>query len=126
MGGAFAVSSNTLKPLKFTVQYLLTVNSRFGGTGSGWYDAGQVATFTAPTLVRAPGILGNLGAEYVLSHWVSDDGKAISNSSLKMDRPVTVTAVYQVTVTPLTLAVIIGLFAAANIATVVAIRRRKS
>jgi subtilisin family serine protease len=126
IGGTFTVSSNTLKPLKFTVQYLLTVNSRFGGTGSGWYDAGQVATFSAPTPVTAQGILGNLGVEYVLSHWISGDGKAISNSSMKMDRPTNVTAVYQLTVVPMTLAVIIGLVAAANITAIVAIRRRKS
>jgi subtilisin family serine protease len=125
MGGTFTVSSNTLKPLKFTAQYLLTVDSRFGGTGSGWYDAGQVATFSAPTLVTAQGILGNLGAEYALSHWVSEDGKTISNSSMKIVRPTTVTAVYQLTVAPMTLAVIIGLVAAANIIAIVAIRRRK-
>ena len=126
LGGTFTVSSNTLELVKFTAQYLLRVNSPFGATGSGWYDAGQVAAFSAPSRATAPGALGYLGAEYVLSHWVSDEGNAIYNSSVKMDRPTTVTAVYQLTVVPSTLATIIGLIAAAILVLTVVIRRRRN
>lgn len=125
MDGTFTVSSNTFKPVKFTAQYSLTVNSPFGGTGSGWYDAGQVATFSAPTVVSAPGALGYFGVEYVLSHWISDEGSVISNSSVIMDRARTVTAVYQLTVAPAALATIIGLAATASAVVVLVMRRRK-
>jgi hypothetical protein len=126
LGGTFTVSSNTLELVKFTAQYLLRVNSPFGATGSGWYDAGQVAAFSAPSRATAPGALGYLGAQYVLSHWVSDEGNAIYNSSVKMDRPTTVTAVYQLTVVPSTLATMIGLIAAAILVLTVVIRRRRN
>lgn len=89
--------ANPLIVLNYTTQYLLTVNSRFGPTtGSGWYDANSNATVAAPESMPAPGIAGYLGAQYVLTYWVTSSGATLSNPVL-MDGPKSVKAVYTLT-----------------------------
>jgi subtilisin family serine protease len=91
------VSATSLKQLNYTVQYLLTVNSKYGPTtGSGWYDQNATARFDAPKSTMAPGLLGYLGVEYTLAFWATEDGKIVSNPVI-MDSPKTVTAVYLTT-----------------------------
>jgi subtilisin family serine protease len=95
--GRFNLTASSTKVVNYTVQHLLTVNSQYGpATGSGWYDANATVRVGAPQSVAAPGLLSYLGAEYVLSYWVTDSGKIIPGSVI-MDQPRTVTAVYVLT-----------------------------
>jgi subtilisin family serine protease len=85
-------TSNPLVIISYTPQYLLTVNSPFGPTsGAGWYDANSNAT------VAAPGLLGYLGAQYVLTYWATSRQGTSSNLIL-MDGPKSVTASYTPTI----------------------------
>ena len=102
--GSFNSTANALKVLNYTVQYLLTVNSQFGSTsGSGWYDAGDNVRSELPTRAAATGLLGKIGAEYVLTYLITENGQ-IAPSSLTMDGPRTVTAIYVLTFPLLTIA----------------------
>jgi hypothetical protein len=95
--GGFRVSASSLKMLNYSIQYLLTVNSRYGHTlGEGWYNANATAKIGAPEHVFAGGLLGYLGAEYDLGYLVGDDGGIVSNSVV-MNEPKNVTAVYILT-----------------------------
>jgi minor extracellular serine protease Vpr len=95
--GSFRVSASSLIMLNYSIQYLLTVNSRYGPTvGEGWYNANATAKIGAPEHVFASGLLGYLGAEYDLAYWVGDDGGIVSNSVV-MNEPRNVTAVYVLT-----------------------------
>jgi hypothetical protein len=102
--GSFNSTANALKVLNYTVQYLLTVNSQFGSTsGSGWYDAGDNVRIELPTRAAATGLLGKIGAEYVLTYLITENGQIVP-SSVTMDRPRTVTAIYVLTFPLLTIA----------------------
>jgi len=108
----------------YTTQYLLLVNSPFGSAaGGGWYDANSNATITGPTSVPAPGILGYVGATYVLSYWEANDGTILSNMIL-MDGPKSVTAVYTLVIPELTfLEVLVA--STAIVATAILFARKK-
>ncbi len=109
---SFEVSTNSLRTLNYSVQYLLNVNSRYGPTsGGGWYDANTTTRVSAPEHVPAFGLLGYLGVEYTLAYWVKDNGEATSNSVV-MDTPRTVTAVYVLTLPPEKFAIILLVFVA--------------
>jgi hypothetical protein len=89
--------------LNYTVQYLLTVSSPFGPiNGAGWYDANANATVTTPETVAVPGILGYLGAEYVLTYWVTN-GRVTTANTFLMNGPKSVTAIYTISIPELTL-----------------------
>jgi subtilisin family serine protease len=89
--------------LNYTVQYLLTVSSPFGPiNGAGWYDANTNATVTTPEIVAVSGIPGYLGAEYVLTYWVTNGGVTTANTFL-MNGPRSVTAIYTISIPQLTL-----------------------
>jgi len=120
------VSATSLKVLNYTVQYLLTVNSKYDSTtGSGWYEENATATFHAPRNAMAPGLLGYLGVEYTLTHWVTEDGKIISNSVV-MDGPKTVTAVYEPTYSILAIILAITSAAVVVLLVVLVLRRRRT
>ena len=90
----FSLKGNSLTELNYTVQYRLTINSDYGPTfGSGWHEANSTVQLVAPESVAAPGTLGFLGAQYILTHWATSDGTTISDSIL-MDGPKSVTPVY--------------------------------
>jgi hypothetical protein len=109
--------------LNFRTQYYLTVNSQFGpATGSRWYNANETAAFSAPPRVAAPGLLGFVGAEYIIVYWVTDNGKIVFNS-VTMDQPVSVTAVYVLTYSVQTFAVIAAVLAA-FVVLIIVIRKR--
>ena len=91
-------TSNPLVIISYTPQYLLTVNSPFGPTsGAGWYDANSNATVAAPEIVPAPGLLGYLGAQYVLTYWATSR-QGTSSNLISMDGPKSVTASYTPTI----------------------------
>jgi transglutaminase-like putative cysteine protease len=60
----------TLRP-SYVKQWFVQVDSNIGSpSGSGWYDDGATATIGVnPPLVRAAGILGNLGVGSTLAGW---------------------------------------------------------
>lgn len=124
--GQLTVTSSLLKVLNYTVYYLLTVNSQYGtATGSGWYKANTTAMADAPRRVSAPGVLGYIGAEYVLVYWVTEEGKVVSDP-VRMDQPKSLTAVYVVTYPVQTGAVAAILAALVVMSVIVLAKRRKS
>ena len=119
-------SVNPVVWVNYTSQYLLTVNSDFGPTsGGGWYDANSNASISAPATVPAPGILALLGAQYVLSDWVTDNGTTVSNSVL-MDGPKTVTAIYTLTIPETTFFVVLIAAIAIELGAITFARRKWS
>ena len=117
---------NSLTIINYIPQYLLTVNSPFGPTsGGGWYDANSNATVAAPELVPAPGLLGYLGTQYVLTYWATNAGSTRSNLVL-MDGPKSVTAVYTPTISEEILLEIIAGATVVVVSAVVFARRKLS
>jgi subtilisin family serine protease len=93
-GTSFEVSGNSLKSMNYSVEYLLTVNSPYGPvSGVGWYDADATAVAGAPSHVPATGFLGFFGIEYTLAFWVENNSQ-VTSSTVVMDAPKTLTAVY--------------------------------
>jgi len=120
------VTTNTLRILNYSAQYFLTVNSRFGPTsGTGWYNANTTVTVNAPQHVRAAGLLGYLGAEYILTSWVTADGKVTGNS-ITVQAPTTVNAVYSLTLPLETFAFILVVLTVFLVVIVVIARKRMS
>ena len=120
------VTTNTLRILNYSAQYFLTVNSRFGPTsGTGWYNANTTVTVNAPQHVAAAGLLGYLGAEYVLISWVTADGKVIGNS-VTVQSPTTVNAVYSLTFPLETFAFLLVMLTVFLVVIVVIARKRMS
>jgi len=125
-GGSLAVTTNTLKMLNYTTQYLLTVGSQYGPTsGQGWYIANTTARVRAPERVPIPGVLGYVGAEYALAYWITADGR-ITPDSVVMNEPKSVTAVYVSTFPLQTFAVVIPVTVAFVVAVVLLARRYMS
>jgi subtilisin family serine protease len=121
--GTFVVSNNSLKMLNYTTQYLLTVTSQHGTTtGQGWYNANTTVRISAPARIAAPGVLGYIGAEYVLAYWVTADGSVISDHVV-MNAPRTITAVYLPTL-PVQILGMVILIAATAVLSVVLLARR--
>ena len=80
---------------EYKVQHKLTVNSQYGTTsGSGWYDAGSTAEFSVTSSVPESGIMGSLGVKYVFQGWTGDSSAATPGSTILMDSPKTVTALW--------------------------------
>jgi hypothetical protein len=124
--GWLTVTSSSLKVLSYTVQYLLMVNSRYGATaGSGWYNANATVKVDAPRRVNAPGVLGYIGAEYVLVYWVTEEGKIVSDS-VRMDQPKSLTAVYVLTYPVQTAAVAAIMTVLVVMSVIVLAKRRKA
>lgn len=78
------------------LQHYLTVMSPYGLTsGSGWYEAGSIASFAvSATLLPERGIMGMLGVKNIFDRWGGDSTAASPNATIVMDSPKTVTAVW--------------------------------
>jgi len=104
------------------LQYYLAVNSPYGNpTGEGWYDANSTAVFSVnPT----DGFL--FKSHFLL--WSDDSTSSDANSSILMDGPKKVTAIWETdTSSPLLLAIPIGLtIVGLIVAGVVVFKRRKN
>lgn len=75
-------------------QYYLEVRSRYGTTnGTGWYDAGSLARFSVGPVVVSEGAL-----QYQFERWDGDISAATSASTILMDGPKAVTAVWRTTI----------------------------
>ena len=100
--GSFKVSNSCIKLIKYTPQYLLTINSQFEPTtGSGWYYANSTATITVPTHANASGLFGMVGGGYSLI-WLTADNERVVSNQIVMDRPRRITAIYAPTFPPQT------------------------
>jgi subtilisin family serine protease len=122
----FAENASSLNRLNYTTQYFLAVDSDYGATtGSGWYNANSTVALGAPQTVPAQGVLGYLGAEHVLTYWVTDSGSTVSNPVM-MEGPMTVTAVYTLTIPEQTFLEITILSIALVLLAVVFARKRLS
>jgi len=74
---------------EFKVQYELVVKSEFGGPrGSGWYDERSVATFSVTSPV-------GFGIQQVFERWTGDSTSTSSSSTIVMNSPKTVVAVWR-------------------------------
>jgi len=77
------------------VQYYLRVISPYGTTtGEGWYKAGSTASFSVGPSKVPVKIWGYLGANHVFSAWTGDSSTSSSASTILMDGPKTVRAVW--------------------------------
>lgn len=76
-------------------QYLLTLFSpQANVTGTGWYDIGSSANFSAPSIQPMSGALGILGGKWKFKGWY-ENGKLFSasgNGTLSMNQPHSLTA----------------------------------
>jgi len=84
----------------YSPQYYFSIISQYGNaTGSGWYDAGAVATFSVDSTVQGPS-----GVDYLLipwkvtfsfDHWTRDSTSTRFSDSIIMDGPKTVIATWK-------------------------------
>jgi hypothetical protein len=75
----------------YKTQYLLTVSSDYGIVqGGGWYDAGSSATFSVTTEVDT-----SYGVRQVFEIWTGDVESTSASSTVTMNSPYAVTAVWR-------------------------------
>jgi hypothetical protein len=75
----------------YKTQYLLTVSSDYGIVqGGGWYDAGSSATFSVTTEVDT-----SYGVKQVFEKWTGDMESTSASSTITMDSPHTLRAVWR-------------------------------
>jgi hypothetical protein len=97
---------------RYGTQYYLDVRSLYGASaGSGWYDAGAIASFEVTTPVEA-----GLGRKWVFQQWSGDAITASPQGTVAMDGAKTVTATWRLNSTMLY--IIYGLILAGVIAAV--------
>lgn len=88
---AWNVSSADSHVFEYSIQHYLTVGSPHGGTtGSGWYDEGYTASFSAEPALE----LGR-GVRYLFDEWIGDYSGTSTMGMTLMDRPKNVTAGYK-------------------------------
>jgi hypothetical protein len=91
----FTVTENLTLTAIYTHQFLVTISSPFGkSTGSGWYDAGSPAAISVTTSASAPGLLGQLGVRTVFEHWSGDHSGSEARSTVFVDSPKSIHAVW--------------------------------
>jgi uncharacterized repeat protein (TIGR02543 family) len=111
----------------YKTQYMLTVISDVGSPqGTGWYDAGTQAAFSVSTQQSEPGLLGALGGRVMFQGWSGDSKATSSSTTITMDGPKTVTAMWTADNT-LPYAVIGGIIAAlvVAVALIMLMKRKK-
>jgi M6 family metalloprotease-like protein len=83
-----AVNANSTLTADYKLQNLLQVSSIYGSpTGSGWYDANTVATFSVTNVIDQ----GN-GTRQVFLSWTGDSDASSSTSQINMSKPRVVSA----------------------------------
>jgi hypothetical protein len=93
---AFDVTKDMDLTAVYSRQFLVTVSTPVGrSSGSGWYGAGTQASLSvSPSTGKAPGILGALGVRSSFSHWSGDYSGAGIDSTIVVDSPKTIQAVW--------------------------------
>ena len=121
------VTGNVSVDAVYVTQNLLTiVGTGENATGAAWYDADTVATFSANQYEPITGVLGAMGARLAFQGWY-ENGQLITNSpngTVSMDKPHTLTGVWQVDFT-VPGGIVLGTVAAIAIAYLI-VRRRKT
>ena len=112
------VTGNVSIEAVYVTQNLLTIVGVGGNaTGAGWYDANTVATFSANQYEPITGLLGAMGVRLTFQGWY-ENGLLVTNSlngTISMDKPHTLTGVWQVDYT-VPGGIILGIVAALVIA----------
>ena len=81
----------------YTTQYRLIVESPYEKSfGAGWYDINSTATFSVPEYIPARDLTWILGTRYRFERWSGDSTSSNSTSSLVMDSPKRVLAIWRV------------------------------
>jgi hypothetical protein len=91
-------NTTTLRAVYVTQNMLTLVDTEGNSTGAGWYDSDTNAKFSATQSVPVTGLLGVIGGRLTFRGWY-EDGLLVSNSlsgEIAMDKPHTLTAVWQV------------------------------
>jgi hypothetical protein len=92
----------------YKTQYLLTVSSDYGIVqGGGWYDAGSSATFSVTTEVDT-----SYGVKQLFERWTGDTQTTSATTTIMMDSPHTVRAVWRTDSTILYATIALGIGAA--------------
>lgn len=92
----------------YKTQYLLTVSSDYGIVqGAGWYDAGSSARFSVTTEVDT-----SYGVKQVFERWTGDTETTSAITTIMMDSPHTVRAVWRTDSTILYATMALGIGAA--------------
>jgi len=86
---------------EFKVQHELAVKSEFGDPrGSGWYDEGSLATFSVNSPV-------GFGIQHIFQRWSGDSTSASPSSTIVMNSPKTVLAVWRADYTVLIVVILV-------------------
>jgi len=81
----------------YTPQYRLNVESPYEKCyGAGWYDVNSTATYTVPESVPARDLTWILGVRYRFEKWSGDSISSNRTSSLVIDSPKKVSAVWRI------------------------------
>jgi hypothetical protein len=104
----------TISPT-FVRQYLLTVNSDYKSTGSGWYDEGKPAQFVGPETYTSPVFFGLFTGSYQFSSWSGDSQSNSPISTVVMNGPKTVASHWTRTGIQLSLSGVADLFIFASL-----------
>jgi len=81
----------------YSTQYRLIVESPYEKCyGAGWYDANSTATFTVPESVPSRDLTWILGVRYTFEKWSGDLTSSNPTSSLVMDSPKEVSAIWRI------------------------------
>jgi hypothetical protein len=100
-GTNFTVSKSSTEVLSFREQYYVNVTSSFGAAkGSGWYDANTTTLVEGPPHLNANGYVNLLGARLTQIGWLTKEGRIMPNGEMKVDHPMTLTALYILTYQP--------------------------
>jgi hypothetical protein len=121
------VANNSSYQAQYVTQNLLTlVGVGQNITGTGWYDANTNGTFSATQTQPLNGTLGAVGGRSVFQGWY-ENGQLITNQpngTILMDKPHTLTAVWQTDYS--VPGIIVLAIAAAAIVILLVARRRKA
>jgi hypothetical protein len=81
----------------YTTQYRLMVDSPYEKCyGAGWYDVNSTANFTVPESVPARDLTWILGVRYRFEKWSGDSTSSNPTSSLLIDNPKKVSAIWRI------------------------------
>ena len=92
------VNFSSTKKLEFEYieQVYLTVSSQYGSPkGEGWYNIGTSVIYGVDETISLSGLVGTLGAKYQFSHWEGDSSSNLPLSTILMDKPKQVDAVWR-------------------------------
>lgn len=91
------ITGNANFDVVYSTQHLLTVTDpQAAGTGAGWYNEGQTATFSVAATEPMGGILGALGGKLNFQGWYENEQllTTLTTGTVSMNGPHTVTAVF--------------------------------